>query len=161
MSAQNKRRDPAVGVPEITAQPRPAGRGKRASHEAGLAVDPDDLGTEFLSEATEQGNFEGERDAELSLGGPPPSDAANADYDPNASVWDETVRRGPESDIREVTDPVMRDDDPLQREDEEQLDRPTPVDLHQARTVAASLFDEEADEPGEVRSPEVETDDRD
>lgn len=159
MSAHKKRRDLDLEVPEITAQPRRVRSGKRASHERGLAVDPDDLGAEFLSEATEQGNFEGERDTELSLGGPPPSDAADADYDPNASVWDETVRRGPQSDIREVTDPALQDDDPLDRE--EQLDRPTPVDVHQARIVAASLFDEEAEEPGEVRSPEVKTDDRD
>jgi hypothetical protein len=159
MTAQKKRRDPDFGASEITAQPRRARRGRRASHEPGLAVDPDDLGTEFLSEAIEQGNFESERDTELSLGGPPPSDEADADYDPNASVWDETVRRGPNSDIREVTDPALSDDDPLERHAEDPQDRPTPVDVHQRRIVAASLFDEEADEPGEVRSPKVETDD--
>jgi hypothetical protein len=159
MTAQKKRRasDPE---PEITAQPGHVRRGKRSSHEAGLSVDPEDLGTEFLSEATEQGNFESERETLLSLGGGPASDAADANYDPNASVWDETVRRGPQSDIREVTDPALQDDDPLES-DEGAHDRPTAVDVHQTRIIAASLFDEEGDEPGEVRSPKVETDDAD
>ena len=75
----------------------------------------------------------------------------------DGSVWDRTVRRAPTSDIREISDPELHDDDEEAPDDE---DRPTPVDVHQTRIVGASLFDEESDEPGEVRSPKVDADER-
>lgn len=154
MTASKKRR--AVEEPRITAQPTASRRRmrKRAVPESGLSVDPDDLGREFLSDATEQNNFEGEPDQQLSLGAAP-SDEALSSEESDGSVWDQTMRRAPTSDIREISDPALHDDDEAPEEEE---GRPTPVDVHQTRIVGASLFDEESDEPGEVRSPEVDAD---
>ena len=142
---------------------------KRAVPEEGLSVSPDELGTRFLSDATEQSNFEGELVPELSLSGGASSDAAlpNGD-DSDGTLWDQTIRRAPHSDVREIRDVAIRDDDQRgvdpdspddQSSDHAPRTRVGTIDVHRARTVEASLFDDE-DESGEIRAPDVNADDQ-
>jgi len=71
---------------EVTSSPFP---------EPGLSVDPDDLGERFLSEATEQHNFEslGSEPPELSIVDGAPSDdpLVGPNFDPDHDVWEQTV----------------------------------------------------------------------
>jgi hypothetical protein len=88
--------------------------GKRASPEAGLSVDADELGTRFLSGATEQGNYESQHEPDLSLTNGAATDEAmpGGDIDTEGNLWDQTIRLSPRSDVREIiTDVAMRDDD--------------------------------------------------
>lgn len=140
---------------------------KRAAPEDGLSVSPDELGTQFLSAALEQGNYEGELMPELSLNEGPASDEAMPDGDlgSDGTVWDQTIRRARQSDIREISDVALRDDDergvdPDSPDDEGNEHAPRTVDVRQTRIVGASLFDEEGDEGDETRSPTVNTDDQ-
>jgi hypothetical protein len=63
--------------------------------ESGLSVDADDLGAHFLSEATQQGNFESLRaeQPELSIVDGAPSDEPllGPNFDPDHDVWEQTV----------------------------------------------------------------------
>lgn len=87
--------------------------GKRASPEDGLSVDADELGTQFLSGATEQGNYESLHEPDLSLTNGAATDEAlpGGDSDTGGNLWDQTVRHARSSDVREITDVAMRDDD--------------------------------------------------
>ena len=87
--------------------------GRRASPEDGLSVDADELGTQFLSGATEQGNYESQHEPDLSLTNGAATDEAmpGGDGDNEGSLWDQTVRRARRSDVREITDVAIRDDD--------------------------------------------------
>jgi hypothetical protein len=152
---------------DFTVQATPTRSRKRAAPEDGLSVSPDELGTQFLSGATEQGNFEGELTPELSLSEGAASDEAlpNGDLDSDGTVWDQTIRSAPRSDIREIRDPALRDEgergvDPDSPDDEDEEHVPRTVDIHQTRIVGASLFDQEGDEAGETRTPDVRTDDQ-
>ena len=144
---------------------------KRAVPEDGLSVNPDELGTRFLSDATEQSNFEGELVPELSLSGGASSDAAVPNGDESdGTLWDHTIRRARRSDVREIRDIALRDDDergvdPDSPDDQSSEHVPRTagrtVDVHRARTVDASLFDDEDEESGEIRTPDVNADDQD
>jgi len=140
-------------------------RRARATPEEGLSVDADQLGDRFLSDATEQSNFEGELEQELSLHDGAMSDEALAseDLDADGTIWDQTIRRSPRSDIREIRNVAVRGDgvDPDSPDDEDTEDAPRTVDVRQTHIVNASLFDDETDEPGETRSPTVRADDQD
>jgi hypothetical protein len=100
---------------DFTIHSRPSRRqiGKRASPEDGLSVDADELGTQFLSGATEQGNYESQHEPDLSLTNGAASDEAlpGGDIDTEGNLWDQTVRHAPRSDVRDITDVAMRDDD--------------------------------------------------
>ncbi len=83
---------------EVTARPRPISQDLRRPPVAdpGLSVDPEDLGRQFLSEATQQQNFESSDrgDAsELSIVEGAPSDDAltGPSFDPDHDVWEQTV----------------------------------------------------------------------
>lgn len=83
--------------PAITARPKPPSAEVRGGpiSEPGLSVDPEDLGQQFLSEATEQANFESTRvdPPELDISREAPSDDAlvGPNFDPDHSVWEQTV----------------------------------------------------------------------
>lgn len=86
---------------------------RRASPEEGLSVDADELGTQFLSGATEQSNFESQHEPDLSLTNGAATDAAipEGDSDVGGNLWDQTIRHARSSDVREITDIAIRDND--------------------------------------------------
>jgi hypothetical protein len=150
---------------DFTLNAGPARHGRRSVPEEGLSVDADELGERFLSDATEQGNFESELEPQLSLSGGSNTDEAMVDDDSDGSstVWDHTVRRAPRSDVRELTDVAIVEDrgvDPDSPDDQGSDHAPRTVDVRQARVVGASLFDDEGDELGETRAPDVRADDQ-
>lgn len=151
---------------DFTLHAGPSRHGRRSVPEEGLSVDADELGERFLSDATEQGNFEGELEPQLSLSGGSNTDEAMVDDDSDGSstVWDQTVRRVPRSDVRELTDVAIVEDrgvDPDSPDDQDSDHAPRTVDVRQARVVGASLFDDEGEELGETRAPDVRADDQD
>ena len=140
---------------EITAQPRPITdemiSGLNVEH--GLSVDPDDLGSHFLSEATEQGDFQpilSGQGYELSLASAPPDDPelAGANLEPDASVWEQTVDLA----LQNVgVEPVAigAADIETQLEEREQA-------RHSVSHIRElSLFDREGAEDGETTTPEA------
>jgi hypothetical protein len=148
---------------DITAQPMgaPEEIGHRGpSHEVGLSVDADELGRNFLSDATEQGNFESEFDdsAELSEG-PRNDDALSSpNFESTNDVWENTVNLtlqgsgDSEPLVDEHVDGMrfMEDDDEATSSDE--------VDLTENAVHEASLLDSEGDED-DTKSPIVRTED--
>jgi hypothetical protein len=110
MTARRLRNDEITE--DFTLQTRPARR-KRAVPEEGLSVDADELGTQFLSGATEQGNFESQHEPDLSLTNGAATDEAmpGGDIDAEGNLWDQTVRHARSSDVRAIADVAMRDDD--------------------------------------------------
>lgn len=137
----------------------------KAAHESGLSVDAEELGAQFLKDATEQNNFESERMSDRSITEGSPSDAAldGPDFDADASVWERTMNQSSESDVREIVDPVISNSTPVDPDEPDEDDEPharRTVDLLQSSVVEASLLDEE-DEDGEVQSPEVIADEQD
>jgi hypothetical protein len=81
----------------VTARPKTMRSELSASPiaEPGLSVDPDELGEQFLRDATEQGNSESLRSEppELSIVDGAPSDDAlvGPNFDPDHDVWEQTV----------------------------------------------------------------------
>lgn len=81
----------------VTARPKTIRSELSASPvaQAGLSVDPDELGERFLTEATEQSNFEslGSEPPELSIVDGAPSDdpLVGPNFDPDHDVWEQTV----------------------------------------------------------------------
>lgn len=147
---------------------RAAGRNasRRTVPEEGLSVDADELGERFLSDATEQGNFESELEPQLSITGGANSDdpMVNDDAEAGSTQWDQTIRRAPDSDVREITDVAIvgEADEAADSPDDRARERARrSVDLRSGRVVGASLFDDEAEELGETRSPDVRSDDQD
>lgn len=114
MSTKARRRNDEI-TEDFTIHPKPTRRqiGKRASPEEGLSVDADELGTQFLSGATEQGNFESQHEPDLSLTNGAATDEAlpGGDIDAEGNLWEQTVRHAPRSDVREIIDIAMRDND--------------------------------------------------
>lgn len=108
MTARRLRNDEITE--DFTTHARPARR-KRAVPEEGLSVDADELGTQFLSGATEQGNFESQHEPDLSLTNGAATDEAIPGGDAEGNLWDQTVRHARSSDVREITDVAIRDDD--------------------------------------------------
>ncbi len=144
-----------INEPSLTARPRTAFDEIREapSNEPGLSVDADELGSHFLSEATETSVRR--RPDQLSLGEAAPSDAAlvGPNFDTDHSIWESTVDLTlQEGDANRFSDVEEAS------EDEEEDTRPT-LDLTQDSIREASLLDEEGAESGEVESPMVITDD--
>lgn len=154
--------------PEITAQPKSMPEELAASaggHEQGLSVDPEDLGRTWLSDATEQGNFEsasgGENDEQwLSASGNSDEARPGPNFEVDKDVWENTVSLTLQNGEGAVSDPLIEDEEGdgmhLLEDDEESGD----LDLTQTTIHEASLFDHEADELGETEPPaHVVTDD--
>lgn len=97
---------------EVTVQPRPLSDeiARPTAHEPGLSVDPEDLGTHFLNQATEQGNFEseeGDADGRALIEGPPSDEPLSGpNFEPERDVWEQTV------------DLALQSGDVLDREDD-------------------------------------------
>ena len=118
----------------VHSKPTRAQMEKRAAPEEGLSVDADELGTQFLSGATEQGNYESQHVPDLSLTNGAATDEAlpGGDTGAEGNLWDQTVRHARRSDVREITDVAIRDDDergvdpdsPEDNEDEEEPEVP-------------------------------------
>ncbi|HEX5661269.1 MAG TPA: hypothetical protein VFX59_28965 [Polyangiales bacterium] len=161
MSGRRKDED---NFDDITAQPigAPEELGRRGpTHEVGLSVDADELGRNFLSDATEQGNFESQYDDSDELSEGPRSDDAltGPNFEATNDVWENTVN---------LTLQGSADDEPLVDEradglrfieDDDEATSSDDVDLTDNTVQEASLLDREGDEAGETESPEVRTDD--
>lgn len=149
---------------DITAQPigTPEEVGHRnPTHEVGLSVDADELGRNFLSDATQQGNFESEYEDSAELSEGPRSDEAlpGPNFEATSDVWENTVNltlQGGEQGEPLVDEHVdgmrfMEDDDEETSSDD--------LDLTENAVHEASLLDSESDEQGETKSPEIRTED--
>jgi hypothetical protein len=162
MSGRRKRDEDEFS--DITAQPigAPEELGRRSpGHEVGLSVEPDELGRNFLSDATEQGNFESQYDDSTELSEGPRSDDAltGPNFEPGNDVWENTVNltlQGSEDDEPLVDDHVdgmrfMEDDDETTSSDE--------LDMTENALHEVSLLDREGEEQGETDSPQLRTED--
>jgi hypothetical protein len=145
---------------DITAQPTRSTE-ERHTHEVGLSVDAEDLGRNFLSEATDQGNFESQFDDSIELSEGPRSDDAltGPDFEPTNDVWENTVNQ---------TLQGGQDDEPLVdghvdgmrlTEDDDETTSSDDLDLTENTLHEASLLDSEGEEQGETKSPELRTED--
>jgi hypothetical protein len=149
MSARSRKRvEPDQNV---TARQRPVSEelSKRPVAESGLSVDPEDLGTQFLTDATEQNNFESSDSAdasELSIVEGAPSDDAltGPNFDPDHEVWEQTVDLALDSGgvdgTRAATPSDGSDQDPALARADQRDDRPA------TRDEESSLLDEEDDD---------------
>jgi hypothetical protein len=167
MSGRRTRDELEEDEPEITAQPigmpeQLASRGP--NHEVGLSVDADELGRNFLSDATEQGNFESAYDesVERYVSEESRNDDALAgpNFDPDSDVWENTVNltlQGGEALMGPLVDDHIDGMRVVEGEDEQT--ESDDVDLTQNTVTDASLLDREGDEYGETASPEVTTED--
>jgi hypothetical protein len=153
--------------PQPTAQPRPA-REQLTSEpvvEPGLSVSPEDLGRQFLRDATEQDNFEsslGGDTPEVSIVEGAPSDDALSGpaFDPDQTIWESTVDLSLESggvdELREEASLESNEQTQgLPDEEEEE------IDLGREYVREGSLLDREAPELGETEAPDPMTDDHD
>ena len=113
--------------PEYTAQPRPIPDelALEASAEPELSVDPDELGSRFLRDAVEQGDFDPERawPEQSSLIDTPAGDQAldRTNFVAGNSVWEQTVdletrTEGAANSLREPAPPPAADFDAAFRE---------------------------------------------
>ena len=127
--------------PEITAQPKPLGDDivAAASDEGGLSVDPDDLGSQFLREAVQQGDPVGRDVAELELALREDSEAADR---PSTEIatWSKmvemAVRGGGASDpLREAAAVGA------ERLDAERTEAPEPPAAHDLTLLDSSIRD--------------------
>lgn len=154
---------------EITARPKstPEELGTTPKHEAGLSIDTEELGQNFLIEATEQRNFESERGgdaADLSLNDEPPSDEAltGPNYEADKSVWEKTAgltlqSGGIEQAKEELAPPLPSDDS---GDDDDRLrDGSQALDLTDGDIRELSMLDHEAATLGDTEAPVLRTDD--
>jgi len=157
--------------PEFTARPHSLSDFSNVAHdEAGLSIDPEDLGSHFLSEAVEQGDFS-TRDAadlELSLLGDPESDDRPST---EISVWTRMVDLatdggGASEQLRAAAVfgadalEAVRQSGPaeLEAESERQTDTGS-IRLTDSAIRERSLMDQEGASLDETVSPEVDADD--
>lgn len=161
MSGRDKQLDDEEN--EITAQPKsmPEELGMLVGHEQGLSVDPEDLGRTFLSDATEQGNFEssrgGENDELWSSSSANDEALTGPNFEVDKDVWENTVNLTLQNGAGAVSDPLVEDDDSASDDGLHAVeDRDTgDIDLTQNAVQEASLFDHEAEELGETEEPRV------
>jgi hypothetical protein len=157
----------------ITARPKSLAdefEGLEREDQEGLAVSPEQLGTQFLEDAVEEGDNLVSLDerSDLDVTAASLSDQAftGPNFEANQDVWENTVnftlQEGAEESY-EALDPApaaveLEDPDP-----EEFLDLSSPeerdLDLTESSVHEASLFDHEAGELGEVEEPDLITDD--
>lgn len=151
--------------PEVTAQPKRVGDELRHSpvSEEGLAIDPDDLGRQFLTDATHQGNFEsqvGGDTPELSITEGASSDdpLVGPNFEGDHDVWENTV----DLSLQEGSPETVRREASTEGTDQNQGigdDAEDELDLTQDAIHEASLLDREGEEFGETEEPELTTDD--
>jgi hypothetical protein len=156
---------PAAGLdPEITAQPRPLSDelGSADGGEAGLSVEPEDMATRWLSEATEQGEAIPHRRMESELA---PTMAADSDaalrgpnFEYENTQWEQTVdltteTRGAAAELRA---PVAEEDesDPQERE----LDSDRELRLDSPVRHEFSLLDRVNESGDDTIAPEIDSD---
>jgi len=155
--------------PEITAQPRPVAD-DMALEEPGLAdglsVEPEDLGSRFLSEAVEQGSYINELapPSDASLFEPPAGDEplVSPNFEPDRSIWEQTVDLSLQTgnDARALRSPgVVAGDDfeDVGRSAVEDM-KTAPMDLNDSSIRELSLFDREGAESDDTVSPDLDTD---
>jgi len=155
MSGRDKQRDDEEV--EITAQPKSMREelAMQVGHEQGLSVDPEDLGRTWLSDATEQGNFEsargGDNDDLLSSDEALPGPNFEVDHD----VWENTVSLTMQNGEGAISDPFVEDEDSASDDGlHASAGRDSgEIDLTQSSVQEASLFDHEAEELGETEQP--------
>ena len=150
--------------PQPTAQPRRARDQLKADPvtDSGLSVAPEDLGRQFLRDATEQDNFESSRGGdtpEMSIVEGAPSDDAlpGPTFDPDQTIWESTIDLSLESggldEMREESSPEGNDSTQGLYEEEEE------IDLGREYVREGSLLDREGDALGETKAPSPITDD--
>jgi len=156
---------------DITARPKGIAQelGDTQRHEPGLSVDPEDLGRQFLSEATEQHNFESESageelDLELSAAASTDDALPGPNFEGDRSIWENTVslalqNGGVEHAQDEVAPPTSSDEEDDQHDGLRTLSDEQNIDLTEGAIQEASLLDYEGDELGEIESPTLRTDD--
>jgi hypothetical protein len=162
MSGRVKKVDEDI---EITAQPKSISDelGQQAGHEQGLSVEPEDLGRAFLSDATEQGNFESARggeNEELWMSSAARTDDAitGPNFEVDHDVWENTVNLSIQNGETASVDPLVEEqDDGLHMLDDDVESED--IDLTESVIQEASLLDHEGEELGETESPEINTDD--
>ena len=148
----------------VTAWPRPISEElrKRVAPEEGLSVDPEELGIQFLQNATEQSNFEsseGGDASELSIVDGPPTDdpLTGPNFEPDHDIWEQTVdvarqNNGTDAARAEASRGGGEQDPELSAVDQE-------IDFTDESIHEASLLDEEGDELGETRTPDQKAED--
>lgn len=147
---------------DLTARPKSRNDVPHPSRavEHGLSVDPEQLGTQFLNEATDQGNFEASRseleDMTLAEAGSDEPLSAS-DFEPNDDVWENTVHAVVEADDSDaLREPALPEDDEGDGAVDE-ADEGHDVDLTRSNVQEASLFDRESDTLGEVEEAQPQT----
>lgn len=160
---------------DVTAQPRPIADeiALEASSEPELSVDPEDLGSRFLSDAVEQGDFDPERawPADSSLTEGPARDQAlsGPNFVAGNSVWEQTVdlenrTRGASDQLREASAETSDDFDAgLDEMDDDRSERNSRARIRVADSITEqSLFDREAgeDEDDDTIPPDVDLDEQ-
>ena len=164
------RRDKDDEELEITAQPKAISEelGTKPTWESGLSVDADDLGRHFLSDATEQGNYESTQggdnaDLWVNTSGPTDDPLTGPNFEADRSVWENTVSLsmqsgGPDGASNQVS-PAIPSDEDENTDGLHLVDREQDVDLTEPVIQEASLLDHETDVLGETEAPETRTDD--
>lgn len=153
---------------ELTAQPRPLAEelGSTLAQEDSLSLDPEDLGSHFLSEAIEQGD-PSERDvAELELALLEQDELEETpDGSDEISVWTDLIDRASEDTdlLEQIESAAASAADQLDAEREEQaadaLESDLSVSLTESSIHEASLLDREGAELDETLTPAVEAED--
>lgn len=152
---------------EISAYPRgPAdGTGRLAAPESGLSVDPDDIGAQFLSHATEQRPSEWPADAASDAVGEEDWESAGGlagSFESDPGGWERAVTRSLR--IAKLSSEFPRAQTGAHKKERAAPEeRPThgwdEIDLTDESIQEASLFDHEGAELGEVESPRLRTED--
>jgi hypothetical protein len=151
----SRKREPEA---ELTARPKSSVEQltTRPVAEEGLSVDAEDLGKQFLADATEQDNYEsslGGDTTEIELLGAPPSDEAliGPDFEADHDVWENTIDISLQSG---GTEDALEDASPEGTEQNQGISANSgEVDLTGESRADGSLFDREEDGPGEVKTP--------
>lgn len=150
---------------EITAQPRlPADEvGSSSGGEAGLSLEPEDMGTRWLSEATEQGEAVPHRllDSELNLTTGPETDAAlsSANFENENTLWEQTVDLVAETKgaAEQLRGPVALTDDSGLSEQELAPDEPRDRTVTDASVLEFSLLDDVSESGDDTIAPGIQS----
>lgn len=155
----------------ITVWPRAASDelGSIAPPESGLSVEPEEIGAQFLSNATEQGlsDWSDAPDDDADVSGAEGDDEGagfdEASFELDPRGWERRITRSlrlgtfrPPPAPKTGTRRALPDDTPREAHLGHALDE---IDLTEEAIQEASLLDHESDEMGEVESPVLRTDD--
>lgn len=149
---------------EITVWPRamPDELGSVPPPESGLSVDTEDLGAQFLSNATEQRSSDWPADVDTGTysfddGSSEADDSLDeAGFEANPRAWEHRITRSLRvGKFSALLSPPPENNDPGELPEHEWDE----LDLTDENVQEASLLDHEGDELGEVESPQLRTDD--